>query len=124
MSRGLTTDVQLARACRGIRWFRGVYMRDELPCKVWKNESAIVNLNTSCQGGSHWVCFEKRGQQARYFDSFGNLSPIPEVLQRLRGCDVTYNRLAHQNFDEKICGQLCVRFLNGQLQNNVERRFK
>ena len=99
-------------------------MRDELPISAWRNESAIVNLNTSRQGGSHWVCFEKRGQQARYFDSFGNLPPIPEVLQHLRGCDVTYNRLAHQNFDEEICGQLCVRFLSGQLQNNVERRLK
>lgn len=124
MSRRATTDSQLARACRGIRWFRGVYMRDELPAKVWDNESAIVNLNTSREKGSHWVCYEKRGQRARYFDGFGNLPPIPEILRYLRGCEVVYNRLRHQNFDERICGQLYVRFLSGQLRRNHTRRIK
>ena len=46
MSKGVTTDAQLARACRGIPTFRGVYMRDELPRTTLRNESAIVNLNT------------------------------------------------------------------------------
>ena len=96
-------------------------MRDELPEDTWKNESAIVNLNTSSKSGSHWVCFEKRGQEARYFDSFGNLPPIPEVLRHLRGCKVTYNRLRHQDFDGRNCGQLCVRFLSGHFRRNSTR---
>ena len=31
-------------------------MRDALPTKSWRYESAIVNLNKATQRGTHWVC--------------------------------------------------------------------
>ena len=43
--------------------FRGVKMRDELSkTKPRKNESGILNLNTSDQTGSHWVAWYKNGK--------------------------------------------------------------
>ena len=67
------TDIELTMYAKqiGIPYFRGVFMRDQLPAKVHKKECGIVNLNTSQEPGSHWVCYYKDGQQRIYFDSFG-----------------------------------------------------
>ena len=37
--------------------FSGVFMRETLPTYPFNVESGIVNLNTSNQAGSHWVCY-------------------------------------------------------------------
>ena len=41
----------------GINNFRGVFMRDTLPQRSFHQECAIVNLNTSKEPGSHWICY-------------------------------------------------------------------
>ena len=92
-------------------------MRDELPVRPWINESAIVNLNSKNQQGSHWVCYVKRGDLVRYFDSFGGVPPPSEVSRYLTGCQVSYNTLRHQSYNQRNCGQLCVQFLRGELQD-------
>ena len=50
--------------------FRGVFMRDTLPPRPHTVECGIVNLNTSREKGSHWVCYYKKGLDRVYFDSF------------------------------------------------------
>ena len=55
--------------------FRGAFMRDELNFVPAVNECGILNLNTSSQPGSHWVCWFKRGNKKYYFDSFGVTAP-------------------------------------------------
>lgn len=40
--------------------FRGVFMRDELPLRPHLNECGILNLQTSREGGSHWVAWYKK----------------------------------------------------------------
>ena len=40
-----------------IPYFRGVFMKDELPNRKFKNESMIINLDNSSGNGTHWVCF-------------------------------------------------------------------
>lgn len=93
-------------------------MRDELPGRPWNQESAIVNLNSRDQPGSHWVCYVKRGDEVRYFDSFGGVPPPPEITRYLTGCRVAYNSLRHQSYDQQNCGQLCVQFLRGKLRSS------
>lgn len=93
-------------------------MRDELPGRPWNQESAIVNLNSRDQPGSHWVCYVKRGDEVRYFDSFGGVPPPPEITRYLTGCRVAYNSLRHQSYDQQNCGQLCVQFLKGKLRSS------
>ena len=56
--------------------FRGVFMRDTLPVASREVESGIVNLNTSAEKGSHWVCYYKKGRNRIYFDSYGQITPI------------------------------------------------
>lgn len=86
-------------------------MKDEFQfMKPLKNESAILNLNTSNKPGSHWVCYLKRNNQVNYFDSFGNLKPPLELVQYLKNCTIFYNhdRYQHLSYD---CGHQCLLFL-------------
>ena len=110
-----TTALELLRMCKSISNFRGVFCFDNLPFKPWHNESCIINLCLSHQEGTHRVCFEKKGQIVRHFNSFGNLKPPIEIVNYLRDCKIFYNRKRHQNFSQSICGQLCVLFLKGRL---------
>lgn len=88
-------------------------MRDNLPRNgPLINESAIVNLDSKNNIGSHWVCYKKRGKFVHYFDSFGNLRP-PYELTRYFGKDVKikYNYRRYQKFNSFNCGHLCLQFL-------------
>ena len=62
----------------GINNFRGVFMCDTLPDRPHQQECGIVNLNTSKEPGSHWVCYFKADKKKTriYFDSFGQITPI------------------------------------------------
>ena len=75
--RGLT-NIDLYRYARELKIdnFRGVFMRDILPRIIpHKTECGIVNINTTQQTGSHWVCYFIDGMNQRiYFDSFGQVT--------------------------------------------------
>ena len=56
----------------GIKYFRGIYSRNNLPQKIHKLETGIINLDDSMGGGSHWVCYRNVDKQkCEYFDPFG-----------------------------------------------------
>ena len=55
--------------------FRFVCMLDELPKRPLDNESAIINLNSHTQSGSHWVAIIKIKSTRLYFDSYGEPPP-------------------------------------------------
>ena len=60
----------------GIKYFRGIYSRDNLPEKIHRLETGIYNLDGSTGGGSHWVCYRNVDKQfCEYFDSFGLIIP-------------------------------------------------
>lgn len=101
----------------GVPYFRGVYMRDALPLRAWKNESAVVNLDDTSGPGTHWVCYKKRNNRVHYFDSYGNLRP-PAELTRYFGpdVDVRYNYERKQPPNSVICGHLCLEFLSASDQ--------
>ena len=48
-------------------------MRDTLPQYPFNVESGIVNLNTSSQPGSHWVCYYRNKNERIYFDPYGQI---------------------------------------------------
>ena len=87
-------------------------MRDTLPGKSRKNESAIVNLDISTNSGTHWVAYVKKDNIIRYYDSFG-VSPPSELLRYWgRKCTVLANHEQDQRLDQVICGHLCLKFIN------------
>lgn len=102
--------------------FRGVFMRDDLPKKVRTTECGIVNLDDKANPGTHWIAYIKRGKNAIYFDSFGNLQPPKEIVKYLsssRGDDgsIKYNHQQFQTYDSENCGHLCLLFLYNKLCN-------
>jgi len=89
-----------------IRNFRGVFLRDKLPKKACKNESAIMNLDNTSGNGTHWVVWFKRGNDKFYFDSFG--FPPPTELNNYLNDDVFYPTGQIQPRQEVFCGHLCL----------------
>lgn len=98
--------------CLKLPFFRGVFMKDELPKQIWKNEMGIVNLDNTTGPGTHWVCYKKLNDIVYYFDSFGNLPP-PQELQKYFSCSkkILYNNDSLQSYDSVVCGHLCLEFL-------------
>ncbi|KAL6255589.1 hypothetical protein P5V15_012839 [Pogonomyrmex californicus] len=58
------------------------------------------------------LAYAKRNDRVIYFDSFGNLLP-PKELVRYFGDSIMieYNRTSYQTYDQNVCGQLCLWFL-------------
>lgn len=99
-------------SCLQIPFFRGVFMKDALPQKIWKNETGIVNLDNSMGSGTHWICYKKLGKVVYYFDSFGDLQPPKELQHYFRKAEnVFYNYNREQPDETSICGHLCLNFL-------------
>lgn len=100
-------------SCLKIPFFRGVFMKDRLPTKIKKNETGIVNLDSTKGSGTHWVCYKKLDKTVYYFDSFGNLPPPKELNTYFSSAyRVLYNTTRHQSKDSSICGHLCLEFLS------------
>lgn len=95
--------------------FRGVFMKDNLPKKIRKNECGIVNLDISSGPGTHWTAYRKKNNSIIYFDSYGNLRP-PKNLIKYFHSDGSINRISY-NYDKYQrdnginCGHLCLKFL-------------
>lgn len=98
-----------------IPYFRGVFMRDNLPRKIRTNETGIVNLDNQEGEGTHWTSYIKRGKNIRYFDSIGRLKPPLEVIQYFRtggsNSNIQYNFDKYQSFNSHNCGQQSLKFL-------------
>lgn len=88
-------------------------MRDTLPKSgPRKYECGIVNLDTSENSGTHWVAYKKINKVVKYFDSFGNLKPMKELVRYLgKNVKLFYNNDSFQTYDQSNCGHLCLQFL-------------
>lgn len=89
-------------------------MRNELPIKIRKNESGVINLDNGNGPGTHWTAYKKRSEKITYFDSYGNLQPPLEAIQYFNSngsCKIYYNHRVYQNFNTVNCGHLCLSFL-------------
>lgn len=119
------TDFDLLRYAKTIKipYFRGVFMRNELPISgPYQYESGIINLDNKEGSGTHWVAYKKFKNETMYFDSFGNLAPPTDLVIYLGdGSLIKYNHERYQNYDSFICGHLCLKFLCNQL--NIKSSF-
>lgn len=89
-------------------------MRDSLPSLVNYNECAIINLDNEKGPGTHWTAYKKYGNEAVYFDSYGNLRPPQELIDYLKkngSCKIFYNHEQTQKYNTINCGHLCLKFL-------------
>ena len=91
-------------------------MRDTLSKQTPHSvECGIVNLNTSCQSGSHWVCYYRNKSNRIYFESFGQI--IQVEIQRYLKTGTEFARcreVIQRNTDivhaanTRVCGHLCL----------------
>lgn len=97
---------------KNIPFFRGVFMRDQLPKKPLLMGCGIINLDSARNSGTHWVAYGKINDHIEYFDSYGNLKPPKEFL-RYVGHDknVRYSYDNLQGSHLYNCGHLCLKFL-------------
>ena len=110
-----TADILKLKNVIRIPHFKGVMMRDELNSRPKHRECGIVNLNTSWESGSHWICYYKNGHKRFYFDSFAEPPPV-ELAKYLKTRHESDNDLPcivrnshtvqHDNAVE--CGGLCL----------------
>lgn len=93
-----------------IKNFRGVFMKDQLPNKIWNKECGIVNLQSakSYGNGTHWVAYFYTPNKKYYFDSYSFTPPL-EIVKYLGEKKLFYNEYPIQNEkDPPICGHLCL----------------
>lgn len=93
-----------------IPFFRGVFMRDELPEFPLQLECGVINLDSSTNAGTHWVAYGKINDYVEYFDSYGNLKP-PQEFVKYMGEKIHYNYDNLQGNNLYNCGHLCLKFL-------------
>lgn len=87
-------------------------MRDKLPKRPYRNECAIVNLDSIDGPGTHWVAYTKIKDSVYYYDSFGDLPPPLELVNYFGvTANIYYNYLKYQDYSTFNCGQLCITFL-------------
>ena len=93
--------------------FNGVYPIDKLPKIPFKPAALIINLDTSKQPGSHWVClyFDKKAG-CEYFDSYGR-TPSKKLINYMRkyATKIKYSKKCVQQLLTATCGQYCVYYL-------------
>ena len=111
------TNIELSTYARELEipYFRYIFMRDTLPQYPVNVEIGIVNLNTSNQAGSHWVCHYRNGSDTFYFDSYGQITRV-EIQRYLktgsefkRGSEVIQgNTDIVQAVNMSVYGHLCL----------------
>ena len=127
-NKGLT-NVDLIKYAQSLKinTFRGVFMRDNLPQRSHTVECGIVNLNTTREPGSHWVCYFKDGVNQRiYFDSFGQITPIAvqkylKTKKEFEGGKAVIQRNTDivQHVNTHVCGHLCLFVLTSLMREHL-----
>ena len=90
----------------GIKYFRVIYSRDNLPEKIHRLEAGIINLDDSTVGGSHWICYRNVDKQfCEYFDQFGLIMPNEiKNYQKTSGKKIVCLSDQIQERDSILCG--------------------
>ena len=68
------------------------FIRGNLLSKPYEKEQCIINFNKLCEKGTHWVCYLKKGDLKRYFNSMGD-----GVLQEV--CDYHWHISHSEDFE-------------------------
>ena len=89
----------------GIKYFRGIHSRDNLPNKIHKLETGVINLDDSMGERSHWICYRNVDKQfCEYFHPFGLIMPS-EIKNYLKTSSkkIVYSSDEIQERDSVLC---------------------
>ena len=118
-----TTNTYLEDKAKQLHFknFRGVVFRDDFAhMKPMKQECGIYGSKPGSENNHHWCAWYKNNNKLYCFDSYG-LQPTKEIIKYLKqgsASKITYSTFQIQKFDEAICGEYCLYFLNGMNSGN------
>ena len=108
--------------------FAGIYSHDQITkdiIKTNKGKFFILNLDSSQNDGTHWVCFynNKNKVVIEYFDSYG-IAPINTIIKNF---NYIYNSNQYQSYQSKACGYYCIYYIykryHGESYYNIIKEF-
>ena len=108
--------------------FAGIYSHDQITKDIIKSNKGkffILNLDSSQNDGTHWVCFYNNKNQdvIEYFDSYG-IAPINTIIQNF---NYIYNSNQYQSYKSKSCGYYSVYYIfkryHGESYYNIIKEF-
>ena len=106
--------VHILRTLRNVNSFLDVYASDLLPRSITKTCTAIFNADPHTEGGSHWLAvhFNPKSSYAYYFDSYGIVPFVPDILFFVtRNCTTwDHNKRTLQSLTTDVCGKYCCLF--------------
>jgi len=99
---------------RNVNSFLDVYASDLLPRSISKACTAIVNADPQTEEVSHWLAihFRPKSAKACYFDSYGIVPFVPDILAFIKHNCTTwdYNKRQLQSLTSDFCGKYCCLF--------------
>ena len=103
--------LQILCTLRNVNSFLDVYASDILPRSITKTCTSIVNADPHTEGGSHWLAvhFRPKSLYAYYFDSYGIVPFVPDILAFVtRNCTTwDRNNRTLQSLTSDVCGKYC-----------------
>jgi hypothetical protein len=95
------------------RLFKGVFPSDKIPPLNDLKPYAILNLDRSDEGGSHWVAIAREGNITYLYDSFGRKGSkiIPSLFHSGNGRIVNTDLDKEQKESETNCGARSLSWL-------------
>ena len=105
--------VQIQCTLRDVGPFLDVFASN-LPHSITKTFTVIVIADPHAEGGSHWlpVHFRPKSSRTYYFDSYGIVPFVPDILEFIRRNYTTWdlNRRQFQGLTSYVCGKYCSLF--------------
>lgn len=92
-----------------LKKFRGIFPSDKIP-QPCSAGYYIVNLDSSTEPGSHWICLKIGKFQNEFFDSYG-FAPRNKTFKKILGNKYIYNKKKLQNELSTTCGQWCLFYI-------------
>ena len=77
-----------------------------------KDGPYLINLDKYESVGTHWIALYVNGNDATYFDSFGDEHISEEIGKFISDRNITKNIFRIQAYDSAMCGYFCIGFID------------
>jgi len=99
---------------RNVKSFLDVYASELLPRSITKTFTVIVNADPHTKGGSYWLAvhFQPKSSYACYFDSYGIVPFVPDIVDFVQRNSTIWDRNKRQlqSLRSDVCGKYCCLF--------------
>jgi len=106
--------LQILCTLRNVNSFFDLHASDLLPRSTTITCPVIVNADPQTKGVSHWLAihFRPKSSYAYYFDSYGIVPFVPDILAFVKPNYTTWdhNRRQMQSLTSDVCGKYCCLF--------------